>query len=379
MIRIIADNKIPYLKGVLEPWAEVSYLPGSQINKDTAKDADALLVRTRTKCNPDLLSGTAVKFIGTATIGFDHIDTHWCDENNVCWTNAPGCNSSSVMQYIASALMNISSESGLSLSRLTIGIIGAGNVGSKVQKLAQSLGMRVLLNDPPRQRKEQNSIFVDLPELLGKSDIITLHVPLNMGGEDNTFHLFDRDAFRRVKKGSWLINSSRGEVVDTDAIKEALAGEILSGAVLDVWEKEPEIDIPLMHMAFLATPHIAGYSADGKANGTSMVVNELCKFFGIPPIDWFPASVPEPEEPLLLLECHGKTPEEIARRAVLHTYNIMEDDVRLRFDPSRFEKERENYPLRREFPSYSIDLRGGTEKTRTLISSLGFKLINQNC
>jgi len=379
MIRIIADNKIPYLKGVLEPWAEVSYLPGSQINKDTAKNADALLVRTRTKCNPDLLSGTAVKFIGTATIGFDHIDTHWCDENNVCWTNAPGCNSSSVMQYIASALMNISSESGLSLSRLTIGIIGAGNVGSKVQKLAQSLGLRVLLNDPPRQRKEQNSIFVDLPELLGKSDIITLHVPLNMGGEDNTFHLFDRDAFRRVKKGSWLINSSRGEVVDTDAIKEALAGEILSGAVLDVWEKEPEIDIPLMHMAFLATPHIAGYSADGKANGTSMVVNELCKFFGIPLIDWFPASVPEPEEPLLLLECHGKTPEEIARRAVLHTYNIMEDDVRLRFDPSRFEKERENYPLRREFPSYSIDLRGGTEKTRTLISSLGFKLINQNC
>lgn len=376
MIRIIADNKIPFLKGVLEPWARVTYLPGSQIDRNAAMDADALLVRTRTKCNEDILSGTGVKFIGTATIGFDHIDTRWCDENNVRWTNAPGCNSSSVMQYIAAALMSISSESGLSLSRLTIGIIGVGNVGSKVQRLAQLLGMKVLLNDPPRQRKEKNDVFVDLDQLLRKSDIITIHVPLNTGGKDNTFHLFDRNTFSRVKKGCWLINSSRGEVVDTEAVKEALNGEVLSGAVLDVWEKEPEIDISLMHMTFLATPHIAGYSADGKANGTSMVVNELCTFFNIPIKDWFPSSIPEPEEPILVIDCHGKSPEEIARKAVFHSYNIMEDDVRLRFDPSRFEKERENYPVRREFPAYSVDLRDGSERARSLISSLGFKLID---
>ncbi|MBN2667488.1 MAG: DUF3410 domain-containing protein, partial [Bacteroidales bacterium] len=168
---------------------------------------------------------------------------------------------------------------------------------------------------------------------------------------------------------------SRGEVVEPDALKEALAGERIAGAVLDVWEKEPEIDIPLMHMAFLATPHIAGYSADGKANGTSMVVNELCRFFDIPLKDWFPSEVPEPADPMLVIECHGKSLEEIAGRAISHSYNIMADDVRLRFDPSRFEKERENYPLRREFPSYSIELRDGTEEARALFSSLGFKLI----
>ena len=375
MIRIIADNKIPFLKGVLEPWASVEYLPGSQIDRNAAMQADAFLVRTRTKCNADLLSGTPVQFIGTATIGFDHIDTRWCEENNIRWTNAPGCNSSSVMQYIASALMQISFESELSLSRLTLGIVGVGNVGSKVMKLAQNLGMKVLLNDPPRQRKENNEIFVDLDQVLAKSDIVTLHVPLNKGGIDNTFHLFDGNAFNRMKEGAWLINSSRGEVVDTDAVKEALAEDKLAGAVLDVWEKEPEIDISLMHMSFIATPHIAGYSADGKANGTSMVVNELCRFFDIPLKDWFPADVPAPEEPLLVIDCYGKNPEEIARRAVFHSYNIMEDDVRLRFDPSRFEMIRGNYPLRREFPTYSVDLRDCSEKARTLVSSLGFRLV----
>mgnify|MGYP001136466321 CR=1 FL=1 len=375
MIRITADNKIPFLKGVLEPFAQVTYLPGSQIDRDAIMDSDALVVRTRTKCNSDLLSGTRVRFIGTATIGFDHIDTGFCNANNIRWTNAPGCNSTSVMQYIAAALMKISSESGLSLSRLTIGIVGVGNVGSKVQKLAQTLGMKVLLNDPPRQRKEKNDNFVSIEQVLEESDIITLHVPLIHGGKDNTFHLIDANTLDKVNKGAWLINSSRGEVVESDALKEALTGERLAGAVLDVWEKEPEIDIPLMHMAFLATPHIAGYSADGKANGTSMVVNELCRFFDLPLRDWFPSEVPEPADPLLAIDCHGKSHEEIAGRAISHSYNIMADDVRLRFDPSRFEKERENYPVRREFPSYSIELRDGTEEARNLISSLGFKLI----
>jgi erythronate-4-phosphate dehydrogenase len=375
MIRITADNKIPFLKGVLEPFAQITYLPGSQIDRDAIIDSDALLVRTRTKCSSDLLSGTRVRFIGTATIGFDHIDRDFCNANNIRWTNAPGCNSSSVMQYIAAALMKISSESGLSPGRLTLGIIGVGNVGSKVHKLAQTLGMRVLLNDPPRQRKEKNDEFVSIEQVLQESDVITLHVPLNTGGKDKTFHLIDARTLARVRKGAWLINSSRGEVVDSDALKEALTGERLAGAVLDVWEKEPEIDIPLMHMAFLATPHIAGYSADGKANGTSMVVNELCRFFDFPLRDWFPSEVPEPADPHLVIDCHGRKPEEIAGRAISHSYNIMADDVRLRFDPSRFEKERENYPIRREFPSYSIELRDGTEEARTLISSLGFRLI----
>ncbi len=374
MIRIIADDKIPFLKGVLEPYAEVTYLPGNQINKNSISGTDALLIRTRTKCNQELLSGTQVKFIGTATIGFDHIDTEYCEKNGIKWTNAPGCNSTSVQQYIASALLRISGESGFSLKDKTIGIVGVGNVGSKVHNLADALGMNVILNDPPRARKEGKKTFSSLDHLLNESDIITLHVPLNLDGQDKTYHLFDSEIFGRIKKGSWFINSSRGEVVETEALKDALGGEKIAAVVIDVWEREPEIDIPLMHMSFLATPHIAGYSADGKANGVSMIVKDLCESFDIPLGDWYPYEIPSPSEPVLTIDCSGKSTEEILRRAVFHTYNIIEDDIRLRFDPTRFEKERENYPVRREFSSYTIDLKDGNEEITKLLKSLGFKV-----
>lgn len=374
MIRIIADDKIPFLKGVLEPYAKVTYLPGNQINRNSISGTDALLVRTRTKCDHELLSGTPVKFIGTATIGFDHIDTEFCEKNEIKWTNAPGCNSSSVQQYIASALLRISAESEFSLKDKTLGIIGVGNVGSKVQNLANALGMNVILNDPPRARKEREKIFSSLDHLLNESDIITMHVPLNLDGQDKTYHFFDSGTFRKIRKGSWFINSSRGEVVETEALKDALGGEKLVGAVIDVWENEPEIDIPLMHMSFLATPHIAGYSADGKANGISMIVKDLCESFDIPLGDWYPSEVPAPTEPVLTIDCNGKSTEEILRRAVFHTYNIIEDDIRLRFDPSHFEKERENYPVRREFSCYTVDLKDGNEEVRNLLTSVGFKV-----
>jgi erythronate-4-phosphate dehydrogenase len=374
MIRITADDKIPFLKGVLEPFASISYLPGNQIDRNRAMQSDVLLVRTRTKCNSELLKGTPVKYVGTATIGFDHIDTDFCAKNNIKWTNAPGCNSSSVQQYIAAALLRISAESGFELRGKTIGIIGVGNVGSKVQNLANALGMRVILNDPPRARKEKNQIFVSLEHLLNESDIITLHVPLNMDGQDKTFHLFDRETFGKFKKGAWLINTSRGEVTETEALKNALTEEKLSGVVIDVWEREPEIDIPLMHMAFLATPHIAGYSADGKANGTAMIVKDFSESFSIPLSDWYPTEIPVSSEPNLAIDCNGKSYEEILRKAVFHTYNIVEDDVRLRFDPSRFEKERENYPVRREFSFYTIILKDGNEEIKKLLTNLGFKV-----
>lgn len=376
MVRILADDKIPFLKGVLEPFAEVTYLPGNQINRTNIMGSDALLVRTRTRCNSELLAGTPVKYIGTATIGFDHIDTAFCEENNIKWISAPGCNSSSVQQYIAAALLRISAESGLSLKGRTIGIVGVGNVGSKVQNLANVLGMNILLNDPPRERREGKNNFIGLDQLLIESDIITLHVPLNMDGEDRTFHMFNNEVFSKVKRRCWLINSSRGEVVETEALKNALSGERIEGAVIDVWEREPEIDIPLMHMAFLATPHIAGYSADGKANGTAMIVKNLCESFNIPLTSWYPSEVPGTHDPVLEIDCAGKTSEEIVRKAVNHTYNIVEDDVRLRFDPSRFEKERENYPVRREFSYYSINLKDGNEEAEKLLRDLGFKVIS---
>ncbi len=374
MVRVIADEKIPFLKGVLEPFAAVTYLPGNQIDRNTALETDALLIRTRTRCNSDLLSGTPVKFIGTTTIGFDHIDTDYCEKNNIKWTNAPGCNSSSVQQYIAAALLRISSESGFDLKDRTLGIVGVGNVGSKVEKLANALGMKVLLNDPPRERREGKGNFVSLEQLLNESDIITLHVPLNMDGQDKTYHLLSNETFGMVKKGSWLINSSRGEVVDTESLKNALSVEMIAGTVIDVWEREPEIDIPLMHMTFLATPHIAGYSADGKANGTAVIVKKLCESFGIPLNDWYPSEVPVLQEPGLIIDCNGKSKGEILRKAILHTYNIVEDDIRLRFDPSRFEKERENYPVRREFSYYTISLKDGNEEIENLLKGLGFKI-----
>jgi len=270
--------------------------------------------------------------------------------------------------------MHISGENGFSLKGKTLGIVGVGNVGSKVAKAARALGMKVLLNDPPRERREGSEGFTGLDQMLGESDIITLHVPLTREGEDRTWHMLDRETFRIIRKGMWLINSSRGEVIASDVLKDALSEELLAGAVIDVWEKEPEIDTSLMHMTFIATPHIAGYSADGKANGTSMVVRHLSNLFGFPLTDWYPGEIPSVAEPVFTIDCEGKSAEDVARRAVLHTYNIVEDDIRLRFDPSRFEKERETYPVRREFPFYTIQLKDGTPEIEALLRDLGFTL-----
>jgi erythronate-4-phosphate dehydrogenase len=374
-MKIIADNKIPFLKGVLEPYAEVVYLPGRQITNKVLKDADALLIRTRTKCTDTLLKGTKVRFIGTATIGFDHIDTQFCEKNKIFWTNAPGCNSSSVQQYMAAAMLKIAAEFRLTLKGKTIGIVGVGNVGSKVEKLAHVLGMNVLLNDPPRARNEGRKNFVDLGTILYKSDIVTLHVPLNVVGEDCTWRLFDEKCFRKMRKGTWLINTSRGEVIESNALKCALESGKLAGAVIDVWENEPDIDLELMSGTFLATPHIAGYSIDGKANGTSIVVNSLCKYFSLPLRNWYPAEVPDPEKPVIQVSGIGKNDEEILREAVFHTYNIDEDNINLRFAPADFEKQRGDYRIRREFTAYTVKLNGGTKHTRKILEQLGFKVI----
>jgi erythronate-4-phosphate dehydrogenase len=373
-MKIVADDKIPFLKGVLEPHAEVVYIPGKEINRKILKDSDALLIRTRTKCTENLLEGTNVRFIGTATIGFDHIDTHYCSKNKISWTNAPGCNSYSVQQYIAAALLRISSECHFNLKDKTLGIIGVGNVGSKVEKFARTIGMKVLLNDPPRARLEGKKNFHSLNPVLSESDIVTVHVPLNVVGEDYTYHLFNEDRFKKIKKGAWLLNSSRGEVTDTNALKKVLNSGKLGGAVIDVWENEPDIDLELMHQVLIATPHIAGYSTDGKANGTAMVVNSLCKYFNLSSENWYPENIPIPTFPNILIDCNGKSEEEIIREAINHTYNIDEDNAKLRLSPPDFEKQRGDYPLRREYTSYSIDLEGGTEKVRLILETIGFKI-----
>ncbi len=373
-VKIVADDKIPYLRGALEQYTEVTYLPGKDITRDSITDADALLIRTRTKCNESLLEGTKVRFIGTATIGYDHIDTRYCKRNNIFWTNAPGCNSSSVQQYIGAALFRIASDSRISLKARTIGIIGVGNVGSKVARLAEILGMKVLLNDPPRARNEGEKGFVNINTVLNESDIITVHVPLIMTGQDRTYHLFDHEAFEKLKTGSWFINSSRGEVAETVSLKSLHRSSGRISAVIDVWENEPEIDRELMSEVFIATPHIAGYSADGKANGTAMAVNSLCRYFDLPLNNWYPGDVPSPEVPEIDIDGAGKSDEEILGEAVLHSYNIRADSERLLSSPSEFEKQRGDYPLRREFTSYSVNLRNCSAVSAGSLEKLGFIL-----
>ncbi|MCJ7447067.1 MAG: 4-phosphoerythronate dehydrogenase PdxB [Bacteroidales bacterium] len=374
MISIIADDKIPFLKGILEPFARITYLPGKNIVNEILKDADALLIRTRTKCTESLLKGSGVRFIGTATIGFDHIDIQFCRKHKIKWTNAPGCNSSSVQQYMAAALLKTAAEVGFSLKDKSIGIVGVGNVGKKVENFARIVGMNVLLNDPPRARKEGDKTFVKLNTLLKESDIVTLHVPLNIVGDDKTYNLFNEKIFKRMKKGAWLFNASRGEVVETSALKSVLLSGKLGGAVIDVWENEPDIDLELMGKVFLATPHIAGYSTDGKANGTSMIVNALSRYFNFPLKGWFPENIPPPASPVIKLDGKGKSDEDIIREAVNLTYDIETDNFNLRSSPYDFENQRGDYPLRREFHAYTAKLKGGSKIAVKMLKDLGFRV-----
>ena len=366
MLKIVADDKIPFLRGILEPFAEVKYLPGGKIGRADLMDADALLTRTRTQCTRPLLEGTAVKFIASATIGFDHIDTAWCDANGICWTNAPGCNSESVAQYITSLLLNRAHRTGQPLSGRTIGVVGVGNVGSKVARNARALGMDVLLCDPPRARKEGPAAFVEFEEIRRKADFITFHVPLETEGPDATFHYADAAFFGGLGKKPFVINSSRGEVCDNQALKQALSDGRLSGAALDVWENEPGIDLELLSRLDFATPHIAGYSADGKSNGTAMSIRALVRFFGLerefdPAVLQSPPPPPDPEIDLMPAFRAGESETELLYRAVTASYDIVRDDCALRNRPADFEKLRGNYPLRREFDSFRVKAPGSVQ------------------
>jgi erythronate-4-phosphate dehydrogenase len=234
--------------------------------------------------------------------------------------------------------------------------------------------MDVLLNDPPRARIEGKKKFHSLNTVLSESDIVTVHVPLNVVGEDCTYHLFDEKSFKKIKKGAWFLNTSRGEVADSYALKKVIASGRLNGAVLDVWENEPDIDLELMGQAFIATPHIAGYSTDGKANGTAMVVNTLCKYFNLPMVNWYPQDVPPPAFPNISIDCKNKSIEQIVRKAVNRSYNIDEDNINLRRSPSDFENQRGDYPNRREFTSYLVELKNSSDGIQKTLADIGFRM-----
>lgn len=377
-MKIVCDNKIPFIRGVFEPWAEVVYLPGAETTPAVVRDADAVVTRTRTRCDAALLAGSSVRVVASATIGYDHIDTAWCEAHGILWRNAPGCNSSSVKQYIAAVLCTLARRHGLRLDALTLGVVGVGNVGSKVAEAAALLGMRVLLCDPPRARAEGAEGFVDLDTLVAQSDIVTLHVPLSREGEDATWHLFDEARLAAMRPDQFLINSSRGPVVDGAALRAALQAKALRGAVLDVWEGEPEPDRSLMALLDIATPHIAGYSADGKANGTRMSVRTVAAVLGLPLADWRPADIPAPAQPLeFSLDASGKSRQEVLSEAILHTYDILADDRALRAHPERFEQLRGDYPVRREPTAFTLRLQGGNPALADALAALGFHIQRQ--
>ena len=374
-MKIIIDDKIPYIKGALEPFAEVVYLPGKETTPEVVKDANAIITRTRTKCNRNLLEGSAVKFIATATIGFDHIDTEFCKEAGIEWTNAPGCNAESVNQYIASALFSWSMRKRNDLAGKTIGIVGVGQVGSRVAKLCKTIGMNVLLNDPPRERAEGPEQFVSLKTIQQEADIITFHVPLNMEGEDATFHIVNEDFLQNLGKTPLLINSCRGEVFETEAVYNALEASDISEVIIDCWENEPELDLELLNLTEYGTPHIAGYSKDGKANGTQMSVRAVSRFFNLGIDDWEPSGVETPENPIINIDGNQRREYSILAEAILSTYDIENDDEALREAPHLFEKLRGDYPVRREFTSFTIKAQNIEKSTVEKLKELGFTVL----
>lgn len=376
-MKIIIDDKIPYIKGALEPFAEVLYLPGKDTTPEIAKDADAIITRTRTICDQNLLQNSKVKFIATATIGFDHIDTDYCKQTGIEWTNAPGCNSESVNQYIASALVSWSMKKRQDLQGMTIGIVGVGNVGSKVAKTCEILGMNVLLNDPPRARKEGPEQFVSLKTIQEKADIITLHVPLNSEGEDATYHIANKDFLKSLKKKPLLINSCRGEVCDSKAIFNAIKNGDIVDFVADCWENEPDIDRELMKLTTYGTPHIAGYSKDGKANGTKMSIRAISRFFNLGIDNWEPLNVELPNNTVIDIDGNQRRGYSILAEAILSTYDIENDDDLLKETPQLFEKLRGDYPVRREFATYTINAKNIKKETLNKLKQLGFKIKSQ--
>lgn len=340
-LKIVADKAIPFLEGVFDPYADMTYLPGDKIGPEDVRDADVLMVRTRTKCNADLLEGSKVKFIATATIGTDHIDFPYCDSKGIVVRNAPGCNAGGVMEYVFSALYGLASRKSISLQGDTIGIIGVGHVGSLVERMGRALGFKILKCDPPRAEAEGSFGFCDLDYLLQNSQIVTLHVPLN----ETTRGMADSEFFSLMQPGAFFINAARGEVVCDDALKAAIPK--LGPVIIDTWNHEPDIDLGLMDKVAIATPHIAGYSYQGKQNGTAAAVRAVAHYFGITELYEFFPKTDLPENEAVKLDLKDLNQGEIAS-VLQYNYPIFTDDFMLRLNPENFDKLRSEYNYRRE-------------------------------
>lgn len=378
MLQLIVDENIAFASNTFDQFGKVALLPGREIKNTVLFETDILIVRSITKVDEELLKNTPVKFVGTATIGTDHIDLEYLKTNTITFADAKGCNAYSVAEYVIASLLNLSVKFDFSLKDKSIGIIGVGNVGSKVAKFAEALGMKVLLNDPPLQRNGDKRNFVDLNEIL-YADIISLHVPLNLTGADKTYHLFDKEKLNGIKDGTILINTSRGAVIHNRDLFDVIAKKNLK-VVLDVWENEPDVYVDLLKEVIIGTPHIAGYSLEGKVNGTQMIYNSLCNFLRTDKNFTFEKELPS----YSLMHFEDADKIEISLDKLISSiYSIQDDDERMRkmltmdsFERMKyFDVERKNYPMRREFNNYSIKVKNVSSEIINTLEKLRFKVL----
>ena len=341
-MKFVVDKTIPLIEHLFEPYADVVYLEGKDISSDDVRDADGLVIRTRTKCNADLLDGSSVRMISTASIGSDHIDHEYCKEHGIHFATASGCNAVGVMNYVFAALYGIAARKSIDLEGKTLGVVGVGNTGSRVAAMARHIGLKTLLCDPPRAAAEGPDLFCTQEQLLSQADVVTLHVPLS----EHTRKMADDAFFQTMKPGALFINTARGEVVDEQALLRAIPR--LGAVIIDTWNNEPYVNQDLVDRVDIATPHIAGYSYQGKQNGTALAVRAIARFFGIEPLYEFYPETPLAELEAIKLNLKGKPQGEIAS-VLSYNYPIFTDDFMFRINPAGFENLRLNYSYRREF------------------------------
>ena len=380
-MKIVVDRNIPFVVKAFAPFGEVTALPATAITRDAVRGADALIIRSETKIAAPFVDGSRLRFVGSASIGTDHVDLDDLADRSIAFANAPGCNADSVKEYVAAALLHIAWTKSSSLRGTTLGIVGVGSVGRKVAAAAAGLGMAVLLNDPPRARAEGEAGFVPLDEVMA-ADIVTLHIPLARTGEDATYHLFDKGRIARMKRGSILLNTSRGAVVDSGALMQALIDGSLGAAILDVWEGEPYIDDDLLARVLLGTAHIAGYSMEGKTSAVRLVREAFCRHFGFD-APWDPAAeLPPPALREIEIGPEPSPAEEILREAVSACYDIQTDADMLRRGSAQsaemraayFRALRAIYRVRREFSNVTVRLPRVHAGLAAPLRALGFKI-----
>ncbi len=374
-MKILVDENMPYARELFSRLGEVKAVPGRPIPVAELAGADALMVRSVTKVNETLLANQSIKFVGTATAGTDHVDQAWLAQAGIGFSAAPGCNAIAVVEYVFSSLLYLAERDGFTLTDRTVGIVGVGNVGGRLQKRLEALGVRTLLCDPPRADNGDEGDFRTLDELVQEADILTFHTPLFKDGPYKSLHLADDALIRRLKPGAILINACRGPVVDNAALLKCLeAGQDLN-VVLDVWEPEPDLNLALLDKVDIGTSHIAGYTLEGKARGTTQVFEAYSKFIGQAQQVALDTLLPPPEFGRITL--HGKLDQPTLKRLVHLVYDVRRDDAPLRKVagiPGEFDKLRKNYLERREWSSLYVQC--DDADAATLLKKLGFNAVH---